>query len=83
MTGKRKEPLKATFAQIDYIVKLKVSTGDKEEIPIPLYMNKAAEMIDRLKTLRDMRKRPVFGDFSYLQDAQNESYWSAYMWACD
>lgn len=83
MTGKRKEPLKATFAQIDFIVKLKCSTGDKEEIPIPLYMDKAGEMIDRLKVLRDTRKRSISWDFSYLQDAQNESYWSAHMWACD
>jgi hypothetical protein len=60
-----------------------LSTGDDEKIPIPLYMDKAAEMIGRLKALRDTRKRPVFGDFSYLQDAQNESYWSAHMWACD
>lgn len=85
ITGKKKPEPTATLAQLDYVVKLKISTGDEEKIPIPLTMTKAGEMIKRLQLKRSEQRywnrRDRQPDYdSDWGDACRESSWSDYMW---
>jgi hypothetical protein len=73
----------ASNAQMDYIIKLKSTTGNRESIPIPLYKHVAAKMIQDLLAEKQVLKENNRRDWDYLySDAGNESSWGNYMWGC-